>query len=261
MMTTLLFAALVAVAKVGADVNARAVRSSTPYSCNAVGGVSVTFEDDMSFMYASLRDLYLYVDTPSHGLPPSYSIMSCMAEVEFVESDFGSGTSQARFAIANVTWSNNNLTLEKGDNFNQLNTKVDLNIEVSNATSPVQYPIGKDLYSGNLIDLKSNPAIGVEDSYSGPFSFTAQNPNPVFTPCFLGREYHALKFEFNFFGETKDGGVSSTGWNVDFGLIYEPCQWTEASDNWGQTQIKPWETCTYRQANQTTGKETSHGLY
>lgn len=45
------------------------------------------------------------------------------------------------------------------------------------------------------------------------------------------------------------------GWNVDFGLIYEECHWTEESDNWGTTQIPDWESCTYREAtNRTAAK-------
>ncbi|KAI1128491.1 hypothetical protein F5Y10DRAFT_240497 [Nemania abortiva] len=248
-------------AAINTAVNAAAVRSQTPYSCNAVGGVAVNFEQDMSVMHAKFPDLHLYVDTPSHGFPPSYSIMFCLATVEFSEPDFGAGNRQARFAIANVTWSNNNLTLEKGDNFNNLRGKVDLNIEVSNETSPVHYPIGKDKYSSNLVNLVVNPAIGVDEPYSGEFKFTANNPNPTFTPCFLGRSSHALKFDFDIFAETVDGGVSSAGWNVDFGLIYEECNWTPESDDWGTTKIKDWESCTYRQANQTAMKRGLHGFY
>ncbi len=153
MRITPLLAMLSGASCVSAAINAAAVRSQTPYSCNAVGGVSVTFEEDMSVMHAKFPDLHLYVDTPSHGFPPSYSIMYCLTTVEFSEPDFGAGNRQTRFAIANVTWSNNNLTLDKGDNFNNLRGKVDLNIEVSNETSPVHYPIGKDLYSSNLVSL------------------------------------------------------------------------------------------------------------
>ncbi|KAI0869841.1 hypothetical protein GGS24DRAFT_477487 [Hypoxylon argillaceum] len=142
-------------------INAAAVRSQTPSSCNAVGGIGVNFEQDMSVMHAKFPDLHLYVDTPSHGLPPSYSIMQCISTVEFTEADFGSGYKQARFAIANVTWSNSNLTLAKGDNFKTLNTKVDLKIEVSNKTSPVQYPIGKDLYESSLVSLHLNGSLSL----------------------------------------------------------------------------------------------------
>ncbi|KAI1172052.1 hypothetical protein F4777DRAFT_23750 [Nemania sp. FL0916] len=251
MRTTPAILALSSASIAHAAINAAAVRSQTPYSCNAVGGVRVTFADDVSVMHASFPDLNLYVDTPSHGFPPSYSIMDCQASVEFSEPDFGAGNRQTRFAITNVTWSNNNLTLAKGDNFNQLRAKVDLNIEVSNETSPVHYPIGKDLYTGNLVNLQVNPAVGVDEDFSGPFKFTAVNPNPFFTPCFLGRYDHVLKFNFEIFGETVDGGVSSAGWNVDFGLDYQECQWTEESDNWG-TETKDWQTCYYRQpSNQT----------
>ncbi|KAI0184777.1 hypothetical protein EV127DRAFT_443407 [Xylaria flabelliformis] len=261
MKATLLLAALSGVSGVSGAASAVAARSQTPYSCNAVGGIQVTFEEDMSVMHAKFPDLHLYVDTPSHGFPPSYSIMYCLATVEFSESDFGSGYSQARFAISDVTWSNNNLTLEKGDNFNQLRGKVDLNIEISNLTSPVHYPIGKDKLSANMVNLEVNPAIGVNESFNGEFKFTAKNPNPYFTPCFLGRSDHALKFDFDIFAETVDGGVSTAGWNVDFGLIYEECHWTEGSDNWGTTRINDWETCTYRTANQTAAKRGLKGFH
>ncbi|TGJ87454.1 hypothetical protein E0Z10_g1283 [Xylaria hypoxylon] len=209
MRTNLLLTALSGVSGVSAVVNAVAVRSKTPYSCNAVGGVGVTFEEDMSVMHSKFPDLYLYVDTPSHGLPRSYSIMYCLTTVEFTEADFGSGSHQTRFAISSVTWSNNNLTLEKGDNFKTLRAKIDLDIEVSNETSPVHYPIGKDLYSSNLVNLEANPAVGVNEPYSGEFKFTANNPNPVFTPCFIGRYAHVLKFNFDISAKTVDGGVSS----------------------------------------------------
>ncbi|KAI8631583.1 hypothetical protein F5Y19DRAFT_424216 [Xylariaceae sp. FL1651] len=257
LLTTALFGA----ASVSAVINAAAVRSQTPASCNAVGGVGLTFEEDMSIMHAKFPDLHLYVDTPSHGFPPSYSIMYCQATVEYTESDFGSGYKQTRFAISDVIWSNNNLTLEKGDNFNTLRAKIDLNVEVSNETSPVHYPIGKDRYSSNLVNLQVNPAIGLTEPYQGEFSLTAKNPNPIFTPCFLGRYAHVLKFDFDIYAETVDGGVSSAGWNVDFGLIYEECNWTPAADNWGDTRITNWESCTYRGANQTALKRGLRGLH
>jgi hypothetical protein len=155
MRTPLLLTALLSgAAGVSGSINAAAVRSQTPYSCNAVGGVGLTFEEDLSIMHAKFPDLQLYVDTPSHGFPPSYSIMQCLATVEYTEADFSSGYSRARFAISSVTWSNSNLALEKGDNFKTLRGKVDLDIEVSNETSPVQYPIGKDRYSSNLVSLQ-----------------------------------------------------------------------------------------------------------
>lgn len=242
-------------------INAAAVRSQTPYSCSAVGGVRVAFTDDMSVMHTEFPDLYLNVDTPSHGFPPSYSLMYCLATVEYTEADFGAGNRQIRFAISDVTWTNNNLTLEKGDNFRTLRGKIDLNIEVSNKTSPVHYPIGKDLYSSNLVNLEVNPAIGIDEPYSGAFKLKAENPNPTFTPCFLGRYNRALKFDLDIFAETEDGGVSSAGWSVDFGLIYEECHWTADQDNWGQTRIKDWESCTYREANQTTMRRGLRGLY
>ncbi|KAI0975962.1 hypothetical protein F4678DRAFT_419192 [Xylaria arbuscula] len=260
-MKTSLLTVLSGASSVSAAINAAAVRSQTPYSCNAVGGTDVTFADDLSVLHAKFPDLYLYVDTPSHGFPPSYSIMDCQTTVEFSEPDFGSGYSQARFAIANVTWSTNNLTLAKGDNLNTLTAKVDLKIEVSNETSPVHYPIGKDLYENNLVNLQVNPAIGVDEPFSGEFKYTAVNPNPYFTPCFLGRSDHALKFDFQIYAETVDGGVSSPGWNVDFGLIYETCQWTPESDNWGSTYIQGWQSCYYRTTNTTSLKRGLHSRH
>ncbi|GAP86575.1 hypothetical protein SAMD00023353_2001730 [Rosellinia necatrix] len=244
-----------------AAVDARAVRSQTPYACNAVGGVAVTFAEDMGAMRAAFRDLRLSVQTPSHGLPPSRSAMRCLATVEFAEPDFGAGSRQARFAVAGVAWSNADLSLDKGDDLKVLGARVDLDVEVTNETSPVRYPIGKDRYSSNLVNLQVNPAVGVDKPYSGEFNFTAKNPNPTFTPCFLGRSGHALKFDFDIFAETVDGGVSSAGWNVDFALIYEECHWTPDQDNWGQTRIKDWESCTYRKANQSFTRRGPHALY
>ncbi|KAI0198916.1 hypothetical protein F4808DRAFT_434244 [Astrocystis sublimbata] len=262
MRTTLLATALSAASGVRGAIDATAVRSYTTYQCNAVGGVRVSFDKDMTVMHASFPDLNLYVDTPSHGFPPSYSIMHCLAEVEFNEQDFGSGYRQARFAIKDVTWTAKNLTLEKGDNLKQLRGKIDLNVEVDNKTSPVHYPIGKDKYSANLVNIDFNPAVAVDEAFNGEYKVTQKNPNPYFTPCFLGRSSHALKFDFDIYATTVDGGVSAGGWDVDFGLIYEECHWTESTDNWGQTQIKAWESCYYREAtNQTASKMGLRGLY
>lgn len=149
MRSTVLATALFGAAN--AAIPATAVRSGTPHTCSAVGGTLISFADDMSVMNANFPELNLYVDTPSHGFPPSYSIMYCITEAEYTEDDFGTGFDQARFAISSVTWSTDNLTLEAGDNFNQLRAKIDLNIEVANGTSPAHYPIGKDRWSSNLV--------------------------------------------------------------------------------------------------------------
>src|SRR4051794_9565524 len=64
MRTPLLLTALLSgAAGVSGSINAAAVRSQTPYSCNAVGGVGLTFEEDLSIMHAKFPDLQLYVDT------------------------------------------------------------------------------------------------------------------------------------------------------------------------------------------------------
>ncbi|KAI1333251.1 hypothetical protein F5Y16DRAFT_7830 [Xylariaceae sp. FL0255] len=251
---TVALAAVVPANAANANINAQGVKSQTPYSCNAVGGIGLTFDADFGYMRTSFPNLALAPDVPDHEEPVYDSIMFCQTTVQFVESDFGSGTYQYRFAITNVTWSNNNLTLPSGANFDTLMTQVDLSIEVDNSTSPPHYPIGIDLYAGNLVNLNSNPGVAVNDSFSGPFSYTAKVPNPVFTPCFLGRDYHTLNFAFNILAQTVDGGVSSAGWNLDFGLDYEACNWTPASDDWGSTQIRGYEEITYNTKNQTVAK-------
>ncbi|KAJ8128867.1 hypothetical protein O1611_g4766 [Lasiodiplodia mahajangana] len=232
-----------AVRNVAGNHPATAVRSQTPWTCNAAGGVLVSFENDMSILHTRFPDLNLYVDTPSHGFPPSYSIMFCLATAEFVESDFGSGyiEQQARFAISSVTWSTKNLTLEKGDNFNTLRGKIDLIRDQNNRTTATSIPIGTDRAKSNLVNLEVNPAVGVDEPYRGEFMFTAENPNPVFTPCFNGRSSIALKFDFDIYAYTVDGGVSSGGWDVDFNLIYEKCHWAPADDTWGQVKIRDYE--------------------
>ncbi|KAI1122963.1 hypothetical protein F5Y10DRAFT_270533 [Nemania abortiva] len=240
-----------------------AVRSQTPYACGAAGGVLISFEDDMSVLHSRFPNLNLYVDTPSHGFPPSYSIMYCLATAEFVESDFGSGyiEDQRRFAISSVTWSTKNLTLEKGDNFNTLRGKIDLVRDENNRTTATNIPIGTNRAKSNLVNLEVNPAVGVDKPHQGEFTFTAQNPNPVFTPCFNGRSSVALKFDFDIFAYTKDGGVSSGGWDVDFNLIYEKCHWAPADDTWGQVRIPDYEVCKYKVANQTTLRRGLYRLY
>ncbi|KAI0111299.1 hypothetical protein GGR51DRAFT_569329 [Nemania sp. FL0031] len=251
------------IGKVAGNHPATAVRSQTPWTCNAAGGVLVTFEDDMSVLHTRFPNLNLYVDTPSHGLPPSYSIMFCLATAEFVESDFGSGyiEDQARFAISSVTWSTKNLTLEKGDNFNALRAKIDLIRDQNNRTTATGVPVGINRAKSNLVNLEVNPAVGVEESYQGEFTFTAKNPNPAFTPCFNGRSSIALKFDFDIYAHTVDGGVSSGGWDVDFNLIYEKCHWAPTDDNWGQVKIRDYEVCKYKETNQTTLKRSQHRFY
>ncbi|KAI1122131.1 hypothetical protein F5Y10DRAFT_254645 [Nemania abortiva] len=241
----------------------RAVRSGTPGTCNAAGGVIVNFEDDMSVLHTKFPDLDLYVDTPSHGFPPSYSIMICLASAEFIESDFGSGyiEEQARFAVSGVTWTTKNLTLEKGDNLNTLRAKIDLIKDETNRTTPgIGIPVGTNRAKSNLISLEVNPAVGVDEPHKGEFTFSAKNPNPVFTPCFRGRGNVALNFDFNIYAHTDEGGTSSGGWDVDFKLIYEKCHWQSSDDNWGQIKIPDYQVCNYKETNQTTLQRGLHGL-
>ncbi|KAI1319257.1 hypothetical protein F5Y16DRAFT_391132 [Xylariaceae sp. FL0255] len=242
------------VAIVRAAINAAAVRTQTPYGCKANGGVLVNFADDLSVMYAELPDLFLASGpfSPAHD----YSFMDCAASVEFNEADFGNGGSQHRFAIANATWSNNNLTLPKASDLNILQAKVDLNIEVNNETYPARYPVAIDRYTSNLVSINADPGVGMDDAYDGPFTYTAKNPNPVFTPCFIGRTSHILKFDYKIYAQTVHQGMSSAGWTVDFGLNYQNCEWTPASDNWGQVRIKDWETYTIRDASPNSTNST-----
>ncbi|KAI1175945.1 hypothetical protein F4777DRAFT_548533 [Nemania sp. FL0916] len=254
-MQTSLLIIISAIAGVRAAINAAAVRSQTPYGCSANGGVRVNFADDLSVMYAQLPDLFLAPApySPAHD----YSFMDCTTTVEFNEADFGSGGSPHRFAIANVTWTNDNLTLPQGSDLNMLQAKVDLNVEVDNKTYPVHYPVGIDRYTSNLVNINANPHIGVEAPYNGPFKFTAKNTNPTFTPCFIGRTSHILRFDYRIYAQTVHQGLSSAGWTVDFGLIYQDCEYTPASDCWGQIRIKDWKTYTIRGENQTLPTNSS----
>ncbi|CAJ2504999.1 Uu.00g123930.m01.CDS01 [Anthostomella pinea] len=176
--------------------------------------------------------------------------MTCTVTLEYAEELFYIGSDSTRFAINGVTWSNSNLTLEAGDDFYILNTKVDVS-SIDKHEPLSQITVVKDRNSSTLADFQANPAIGVDEPHTGGFTFTAENPNPVYTACLRGRYVYSVELAIDIYVETRNGGVSSEGWNLDFDLDYQTCKF-DPNVAWGQTQIPNWETCTYRMANQTS---------
>ncbi|KAI1373892.1 hypothetical protein F4677DRAFT_461752 [Hypoxylon crocopeplum] len=229
------------------------VVSETPYDCDAVGGVDVAFTPKEDGIRANFPTIWLSEVSPAHGYPGGYSLVGCGATVEF--EDFPNG----RFAIANVTWSIKNLNLTKGDNLYSLRSKVDLIIEHLTNYSPIRYPIVKDKSSAVLIDLDINPGLATTEDYQGEFKLTKENPNPVWSTCYNGYLANVTKLDFQIGASTKGGGRSSPGWSMDFGLIWEKC-YAPNETTWGQTIIKGWESCTYRETNQTSNRLPPLGM-
>jgi len=107
----------------------------------------------MSSISASYPSLTLTPNPSYHGNPPRGSSTLCYANFEYKESFFGSGYQQFRFAIKDVTVRAEALRLEKGDNWNSLGVSVRLDVDVSDETSPVHYPVHKDRFSSSLVSF------------------------------------------------------------------------------------------------------------
>ncbi|KAI1810844.1 hypothetical protein GGS20DRAFT_565659 [Poronia punctata] len=244
-----LFLLLAASATVRGEIAALSVRSKTPQYCNAVGGALFTFEEDMSLIRARFPNLALTPNPSYHGQPPKGSSTLCQASFEYSESSFGSGFEQHRFAIEKVVVKADNISLPAGSNLNSVKAKIELNVDVSDETSPVHYPVNKDRASSSLVDLQVDPGVAVDDEYYGDYEYTYVVKEPVYTACLLGRDYAHLNFDIDFSIDTDVGGASSPGWGIDLGLTYEKCEWTSADDDWGQVKINDWESCTFREAN------------
>ncbi|KAI2619888.1 hypothetical protein GGR54DRAFT_601732 [Hypoxylon sp. NC1633] len=230
------------------------VVSETPYDCDAVRGVDVYFTPNDDGIHANFPTVHLSVMPPAHGYPGGYSQVGCGATVEF--EDFPGGV---RFSIANVTWNVQNLSLTKGDNLYSLRSKVDLIIEHLTNYSPIKYPLVKDKSSATLIDLDVNPALATTEDYQGEYILTKENPNQVWSTCYNGYLANVTKLDLRIGASTKGGGTSLPGWSMDFGLVWEGC-YAPNETNWGENIIKGWESCTYREANQTSNRLLPLGM-
>ncbi|KAI0109824.1 hypothetical protein F4814DRAFT_461066 [Daldinia grandis] len=226
------------------------VVSHSPVDCDVMNGIDISFASDINSIHAWYPKTELIKTPPAHGDPGGDGFLGCSATVAF-----DGFPSLARFAITNVTWHNDHLSLPKNTSFSTLRSKVDLKIEHLQNYSPVRCPLVKDLSTATLklkrvqIDIKEKPDLGVE-GYEGEFKFTKQNPNLVWSNCFGGYGSNATKITFSHQAWTKGKGASAPGWSMDFGLVWEKC-YPPDETRWGQRVVKNWETCTYRESNET----------
>ncbi|KAI1505579.1 hypothetical protein F5X99DRAFT_368515 [Biscogniauxia marginata] len=244
MISLFTFAAL---SRTASAVHAAAVRSNTPYDCNAVSGVDVSFSADEKIIHANFPTIDLTVKPPAHGFPGGDSNVVCDATVEFED-----WPTQVRFAVANVTWHANELNLAENDNFYSLAAKFDLSVQHLRNYSPIQYPLIFDYASSTLLDLDVDPGIG-NKSYTGEFEYFAENPNLVWSTCFGGYLANTTSLTFELRAHTENGGTSAPGWSMDLGLVWEDC-YSPDDLNWGQIIHKNWESCTFQEGNSTSGK-------
>ncbi|KAI1804249.1 hypothetical protein F4811DRAFT_571427 [Daldinia bambusicola] len=220
------------------------VVSHTPVDCDVMNGIDISFSRDINSIHAWYPKTEFIETPPAHGDPGGDGFLGCSATVQF-----DGFPSLARFAIANVTWNNDHLAIPKNTTFTTLGSKVELSIEHLQNYSPVRCPLVKDLSKATLIDIKEKPGLEFND-YDGEFKLTKENPNLVWSNCFGGYGANATKITFSMQAWTKGKAASAPGWSMDFGLVWEDC-YPPAEIHWGQRVIKNWETCTYRESNET----------
>ncbi|KAI0379208.1 hypothetical protein F5Y04DRAFT_290421 [Hypomontagnella monticulosa] len=224
------------------------VFSTTPYTCNAIDGVDISFAPSEESLHPSIHanfpTIRMQETVPAHGNPGGDGTVGCTAAVEF--TDF---LTNVRFAISNVTWRNGHLNVTKNANFYSLKSKVEFSVKRLQNYYPLKCPLVKDFSSAVLLDLNVNPGIGTE-GYLGEFEHIETNPKPVWSTCFGGYGSNTTKIEFSIQADTKGRANSLPGWSMDFGLVWEKC-YPPADYNWGQRIIRDWESCTYRESNQT----------
>ncbi|KAI0100279.1 hypothetical protein GGR51DRAFT_358745 [Nemania sp. FL0031] len=227
----------------GADaIHAVSVKSTSPYTCNAVSGVDIAFASDSNSITANFPPISLAVEYPAHGNPGGNSSVACGGTVEF--EDWPTGV---QFAISDVTWHTGKLNLAKNNQLRSLTAKVNLEIEHETNTYPIKYPVVKDYSSATLLDVNFNPALS---DYQGEYEHSMKNPSPYWSSCFNGYLANTTKLTFELSGYSSGGGTSEPGWSMDLGLVWQSC-YAPNETVWGQKVIRGWESCTYRDTNAT----------
>ncbi|KAI8631279.1 hypothetical protein F5Y19DRAFT_25635 [Xylariaceae sp. FL1651] len=242
----------IALASTVKAIHSVSVLSTSPYTCNAVSGIDIAFADDENSITASFPPIALTVEPPAHGYPGGNSSVGCGGTVQF--EDWPTGV---RFAISDVTWHTGNLNLTAENTLNSLTAKVDFEVEHLTNYYPLHYPLIKDYSSATLLDLEVNPALS---DFQGKYELSAKNPNMFWSTCFNGYLDNVTKITFELGGYSVGGGTSQPGWSMGLGLVWQTC-YAPNETSWGQKIIKGWESCTYRDTNQTTTAKKSKLLY
>ncbi|KAK8116494.1 uncharacterized protein PG998_004775 [Apiospora kogelbergensis] len=147
--------ALTLLCRSGDAIHSDTVESGNSWTCDASRGIDISFTPapEHHQILVSFPTIYMGVMPPAHGYPGGESNVGCSATVGFV--DFAS---QRRFAIANVTWrADNGLDLPKGADLYRLNAQVEYRIERSMGTTPIKYPIIKDLSLATMVSRLGFP--------------------------------------------------------------------------------------------------------
>lgn len=113
------------------------------------------------------------------------------------------------------------------------------------------------------IDEVWDPKIGNE-TYLDDFEFTGEITDRKWSPCFRGTEGYGditkMNFDVSAVAAAPGRGplvsLLTSGLHVRYGLVWEECY--PLTTTWSQTYIKGWESCTYRQDNETSKR---HALF
>ncbi|KAI0146942.1 hypothetical protein GGR57DRAFT_279710 [Xylariaceae sp. FL1272] len=194
-------------------------------------------------------DAYLYTMPPAHGYSNGYGVMDYGYRVAFEDL-----LPNQRFYVESVTWSTSQLDLPEGSNFNELKSKVDFAVYYQRNENwwwQAGTPSVIDRNGTLLVDMDIDTGLGVNESYSGPFNFTAKNPNPVRSWCIDNYVEKQMNMGIYMGARTVKGGSSGYGWNMDLNLVWEDCTFINQT-NWATSVLPAWETCSYRRtANET----------
>ncbi|KAH9884740.1 hypothetical protein F4778DRAFT_762469 [Xylariomycetidae sp. FL2044] len=192
---------------------------------------------------------YLYTMPPAHGYENGYGVISDGYRVGFEDL-----LPSRRFYVDSVTWSTENLTLPAGSHLYSLMSQVEFAVHAQRNEDwwwRAGTPSIVDRNATMLVDMSVDTGLGLEESYSDKFVYTAKNPKPNWSWCIDSYVLRTMYMGIYLGARTKKGGSSSTGWNMDLNLVWEECTWINQT-TWAASEIPAWETCSYRRsANQT----------
>ncbi|KAI0014305.1 hypothetical protein F4779DRAFT_559160 [Xylariaceae sp. FL0662B] len=189
-----------------------------------------------------------------HGRTDEYT--GCSITVELVEWFY-----KWRFAVSNVTYYGHaNLTQDVS--IYQLTAKTTFRLEHLKNSHPITPPRVTNLSEAIMIDSVEATAIGGAGDFDDDFAVQGTaRPSPlVWSPCFDGGEgegFDTTKLVFDVSATTRDPTGQGTGrlvagLTLSFGLVWQEClPYLAEKLAWGRTRVDDWETCTYREANQT----------